>query len=60
MRQRFLILTTKIMAVLALICILFADSNSHMPLIGLCVSLTWFGLLVLANRRDDSGTGKTI
>lgn len=61
MRERFLIAISKILAIVALICIMIADSDAKLALGGLTVCLIWFGLLVIANTRSDkSDTGKSI
>lgn len=55
MRERFIRTMSKLMAALALICIMLADSDSKLPFIGLCVSVTWLGLVVIANVREVDG-----
>lgn len=57
MRERFLITISKILAVVALVCIMIADSDTKLALGGLTVCLIWFGLLVIANTRSDKIDG---
>ena len=59
MREKFLILMSKIMTGVGLISIMLADSDSNLAFIGLLVSTTWLGLMVIANTRgEDDDTGK--
>ena len=59
MRQKFLILMSKIMTGVGLISIMFADSESNLAFIGLLISTTWLALMVIANTRgEDDDTGK--
>ena len=59
MREKFLILMSKIMTGIGLISIMLADSDSNLAFIGLLVSTTWLALMVIANTRgEDDDTGK--
>ena len=62
MRERFIRVISKLMAALGLICIMLADSDSKLPFIGLCMSVTWLGLVVIANVRevDEDNSRKSV